>query len=73
MKIRTQDARRFLDFGECHIENCNSGTGVYIKTRYNQEAILAGVYEDDARAKGVLYEIGLAHSGKTKVFYMPME
>lgn len=73
MKIRTQDAKRFLDFGECYISACRQGSGIFIQTRYNQKAVLAGIYEDDSRAKGVLYEIALAHSHRERVFYMPAE
>lgn len=62
MKIRTQDAKRYLEFGESYITDCLGSCAVFIKTRYNQEAVMAGLYEDEARAKGVLYEIGLAHS-----------
>lgn len=70
MKIRTQDAKRYLEFGESYIMDYLGSCAVFIN---NQEAVMAGLYEDEARAKGVLYEIGLAHSSCQRVFYMPAE
>lgn len=73
MKIRTQDANRYLEFGENYIEDHLDGAAVFVKSRYNHEAVMAGLYEDAARARGVLLEIGLAHSSCQRVFYMPAE
>lgn len=71
MKIGTQDAARYIEFGEAYISPYGSSYAVFVKSRYASDAVLAGLYEDKARAKGVLYEIGLAHEKKTRIFYMP--
>ncbi|WP_312427116.1 hypothetical protein [Lacrimispora sp.] len=71
MKIRTQDARRFLELSECYIEDCMNGCGIYVKSRYSRNSVLAGKYEDEARAKGVMHEICIAESRLERIFYMP--
>jgi len=72
MKIRSQDAKKLLDLCECYVADCSTGeAGVYVKSRYGKDAALVGVYESEARAKGVMYEICLADCRKERVFYMP--
>ena len=59
MKIRTQDARQYLEYGEIYAEYSHDGKGatVYVRSRFHNGAMFVGVYEDMARAKGVLYEV----------------
>ena len=75
MKIRTQDARQYLEYGEIYAECSHDGKGatVYVRSRFHNGALFVGVYEDMARAKGVLYEVDLAYQAGQRVFYMPAE
>lgn len=73
MKIRTQDARQIFEFGESYVKKWSNGSGVFVKGRYDRNAALAGIYEDEARAKGVLQEMLYAFEGRKPVFYMPAE
>ena len=75
MKIRTQDARHYLEYGEIYTEYSHDGKGatVYVRSRFHNGALFVGVYEDMARAKGVLYEVDLAYQTGQRVFYMPAE
>ena len=75
MKIRTQDARQYLEYGEIYAEYSYDGKGatVYARSRFHNGAMFVGVYEDMARAKGVLYEVDLAYQTGQRVFYMPAE
>ena len=75
MKIRTQDARQYLEYGEIYAEYSYDGKGatVYVRSRFHNGALFVGVYEDMARAKGVLYEVDLAYQAGQRVFYMPAE
>lgn len=75
MKIRTQDARQYLEYGEIYAEYSHDGKGatVYVRGRFHNGAMFVGVYEDMARAKGVLYEVDLAYQTGQRVFYMPAE
>ena len=60
MKIRTQDARQYLEYGEIYAEYSHDGKGatVYVRSRFH---------------KGVLYEVDLAYQTGQRVFYMPAE
>ncbi len=73
MKVRTQDSERYLEFGETHMAQYGTAYGVFISNHYHNQAMLAGVYAEEARARGVIYEIGLSYQAKDRVFYMPME
>ena len=75
MKIRTQDARQYLEYGEIYAEYSHDGKGatVYVRSRFHNGAMFVVVYEDMARAKGVLYEVDLAYQTGQRVFYMPAE
>lgn len=75
MKIRTQDARQYLEYGGIYAEYSHDGKGatVYVRSRFHNGAMFVGVYEDMARAKGVLYEVDLAYQTGQRVFYMPAE
>ena len=75
MKIRTQDARQYLEYGEIYAEYSHDGKGatVYVRSRFHNGAMFVGVYEDMARAKGVLYEVDLAYQTGQRVLYMPAE
>lgn len=56
MKIRTQDARQYLEYGEIYAEYSYDGKGatVYARSRFHNGALFAGAYEDMTRAKGKL-------------------
>ena len=71
MKIRTQDADKYLYYGEAYVENRLGHGVVYVRNQYHTRGIPAGIYEDAIRASGVLYEMGLAYQSGQKVFYMP--
>lgn len=75
MKIRTQDARQYLEYGEIYAEYSYDGKGatVYARSRFHNGALFSGAYEDMTRAKGVLYEVDLAYQAGQRVFYMPAE
>ena len=75
MKIRTQDARQYLEYGEIYAEYSHDGKGatVYVRSRFHNGALFVGVNEDMARAKGILYEVDLAYQTGQRVFYMPAE
>lgn len=75
MKIRTQDARRYLDYGETYADVYGNGeqAAVYALSRFYPEPVCVGVYEDMNRAKGVLYEISLAYKQHERIFYVPAE
>ena len=75
MKIKTQDARQYLEYSEIYAEYSHDGKGatVYVRSRFHNGAMFVGVYEDMARAKGVLYEVDLAYQTGQRVFYMPAE
>ena len=75
MKIRPQDARQYLEYGEIYTEYSHDGKGatVYVRSMFHNGALFVGVYEDMARAKGVLYEVDLAYQTGQRVFYMPAE
>ena len=67
MKIRTQDARQYIEYGEIY------AAMVYARSRFHNGALFAGAYEDMTRAKGVLYEVDLSYQAGQRVFYMPAE
>ena len=73
MKIRTQDAKRYLDYAETYAEAYGSSgqAAVYALSLFYPEPVCIGIYEDMSRAKGVLYEMGLAHQKQERVFYAP--
>ncbi len=75
MKIRTQDARRYLEFGEVYADMHVDGkkAAVYVRNRLNLEPVCVGVYESMFRARGVLYEMDLAYQARKRVFYAPAE
>ena len=74
MKIRTQDARQYLEYGEAFADCYGEGeAAVYVRNYFNQTPVCIGVYENMSRAKGVLYEIGLAFRARQRVFYAPAE
>ena len=75
MKIKTQEARKNLEYGEIYAEYSYDGKGatVYARRRLHKGALFAGAYEDMTRAKGVLYEVDLAYQAGQRVFYMPAE
>lgn len=73
MKIRTQDAQQYLEYGEAFIQSHGSETGVYLRSHYQKTPVLAGIYENDARGKGVLYEMGLAYENRELIYYMPAD
>ena len=56
MKIRTQDARRYLEFEEVYADMHVDGkkAAVYVRNRLNLEPVCVGVYESMFRARGVL-------------------
>lgn len=64
MKIRTQDARQYLEYGEIYAEYSHDGKGatVYVRSRFHNGALFVGVYEVD-----------LAYQTGQRVFYMPAE
>lgn len=73
MKIRTQDCNRYMQFGECFaVEKSNSAV-VCVRSEYSRETVMAGIYEDISRARGVMEEIMWAYREGDKVFYMPAE
>lgn len=73
MKIRTQDAKQYLEYGEAYAERYGSRSAVFIRSRYQAKPVLAGIYEDEARSKGVLYEIGISYEYQDRIYYMPAE
>ncbi|MCI9147822.1 MAG: hypothetical protein HFG73_06095 [Hungatella sp.] len=75
MKIRTQDGKQYLEFGEVYVDSQGSSgqAAVYVRNRLNPAPVCIGIYEDMSRAKGVLYEIDLAYQARKKVFYAPSE
>ena len=73
MKIRTQDAKQYLEYGETFIERSGNRSAVFVRSRYQSKPVLAGIYEREERSKGVLYEIGLSYKGQERVYYMPAE
>ena len=75
MKIRTQDAAQYLDYGEVFAElyGRNGMAAVFVRNRFHQKPVRIGVYESMARAKGVLYEMDLAFQAQKQVFYAPAE
>lgn len=73
MKIRTQDAKQYLEFGEVYADDREDGAAVYLRNNLNRIPVCIGFYEDITRAKGVLYEIDLAYQAKQRIFYAPAE
>lgn len=75
MKIRTQDTRKYLEFGEIYADNYGNGgqAAVYVTNRFHLDPVCVGVYKDINRARGVLYEIDLAYQARQRVFYAPAE
>ena len=74
MKIRTQDARQYLDYGETYADYYGEGkAAVYVRNHFHQTPVCIGVYGDMSRAKGVLYEADLAFQARKRVFYAPAE
>lgn len=73
MKIRTQDAKQYVEYGEAYIERYGNRSAVFVRTRYQSKPVLAGFYENEERSKGVLYEIGLSYKSQDRIYYMPAE
>ena len=71
LKIRTQDANRFLEFGEVYAEQSRGRGAVYLQNRIHFRPVLVGVYEDIERARGVCYEIAQAYQNGERIFYAP--
>lgn len=46
MKIRTQDARQYLEYGEIYAEYSHDGKGatVYVRSRFHNGALFVGIY-----------------------------
>lgn len=73
MKIRTQDGRQCVEFGDCYVISDPIGIGVCVRSVGDQVSVLAGNYADVARAKGVIQEIAQAYEQEKRLFYMPVE
>ena len=75
MKIRTQDAKRYLDYTETYADLYGSSgqAAVYTLSSFYPEPVCIGIYEDMNRAKGVLYEMSLAYQKQERVFSVPAE
>ena len=71
MKIRTQDAKQYLEYGEAYTAYCGGRSAVFVRSRYQPKSVLAGTYEDEERSKGVLYEMGMAYKNHERIYYMP--
>lgn len=71
MKIRSQDCNSYLDFGEVYVQPYQGRAALYVLSRYRSKPVLAGVFEDMARARGVAYEIAWAYEHRQPVFYIP--
>lgn len=72
MKIRTQDARQYIEYGEAYTADYGGRSVVFVRTRYQPKPVLAGIYEDEERSKGVLYEMGTAYKNQERIYYMPV-
>lgn len=73
MKIRSQDGTGIYEFGSAWIGNhpvCHIIRG---RSYSEEDAVILGVYEDDARAKGVLMDIITAYEKEMSIFYMPVK
>lgn len=75
MKIRTQDAKRYLDYTETYADFYGSSgqAAVYAMSQFHPEAVCVGVYEDISRAKWVLYEMSIAYKEQERIFCAPAE
>lgn len=73
MKVRTQDATRYVEYGETFASyyGKDGEAGVYMVNLLHQKPVLLGIYEDMERARGVMYEIGVAYQNHERVFYAP--
>lgn len=73
MKIRSQDGTGIYEFGSAWIGKhpvCHIICG---RSYSEKDAVILGVYEDAARAKGVLMDIITAYEKEMSIFYMPVK
>lgn len=71
MKIRTQDGNGIYEFGSVWIGRHQHGSVICSRSFGESTAAMLGVYEDEARARGVLQDIDTYYQKGKKIFYMP--
>ncbi len=73
MKIRSQDCNRYMEYEEVFAAPLRDGRGaLYALNRHHDKPVCIGAYSDMGRARGVLYDMGLAYQGGSRVFYLPI-
>ncbi len=75
MKIRSQDGNRYMDYGEVYAApwRGQGRAALYALNEFHENPVCIGIYDDMDRARGVLYEIGLAYQNGERVFYLPVQ
>lgn len=74
MIIWTQDASQLIELQLARIVPYgNREAAIFVASQYSREGVFAGVYDDEARARGVLYDIATACKNNELVFRMPQK
>lgn len=71
MKIHSQDGSCVFEFGSVIIPKKGAGNEIWGRAPGEQCLTFLGVYEDGARAKGVLADLEASYCRGVKIFYMP--
>lgn len=73
MKIRSQSGDGLFEFGNVLIPQKGAGNEIWGRAPGEQNLNFLGVYEDRARARGVLADLEAAYCAGVKIFYMPVK
>ena len=73
MKIHSQDGNGVFEFGNVLIPQKGAGKEIWGRGPGEQNLNFLGVYEDRARARGVLTDLEAAYCKGIKIFYMPVK
>lgn len=73
MKIHAQDNKGVYEFGSVFIPEKGLLNTVRVCPRGGDRSYFLGIYEDEARAKGVILDIETAYYQGLKLYHMPLE
>lgn len=71
MKIRSQDGNGIYEFGNVLIPQKGVRNEIWGRVPGEQNLNFLGIYENTARARGVLMDLETAYCKDIKIFYMP--
>lgn len=73
MKIHAQDNKGVYEFGSVFIPEKGFLNTIRVCPRGGDKSYFLGVYESEARARGVILDIEAAYCHGLRLYYMPPE